>query len=47
MNPNELALITFLAVGLGFISLNPYAFRGCVLFGVGDILALPINIEDT
>lgn len=47
MNLNELVLITFLAVCLGFINLNPYAFRGWVIFGVVKILALLINTEDT
>lgn len=47
MNPNELAPITFLAACLGFVNLNPYAFRGCVMFGVVKIVALLINTEDT
>lgn len=45
MNPNELALITFLAANLRFLSLNPYTFRGCVLFGVVKTSDLLINTE--
>ena len=40
MNPKELALIRFLAASLAFMRLNPYTFRGYVLFGVEKTLYL-------